>query len=294
MNARQIVRRDHVPVVMHRLYPTRVGARAAPSGTLDFRRCDDCGFGWNGAFDASLVVYDDAYENDQTHSPTFLVHIQERAEDIVGSLPADEMVDYLEPGCGQGTFIGKVVQVAGERLLSATGFDPAWRGSDTRGPYGSCIYKAYFDEATAGWLQQKPNLVASRHTIEHIADPLSFFRSLRIALGPGSRARVFIETPCLDWIIKNEAIQDFFYEHCSLFTVDSLRYALEASGFLVRRVSHVFGGQYLWAEGSAATDVVAARPAQAPRPNFADVERQFTTRWRRAVQAAAAEGPGAI
>jgi hypothetical protein len=70
---------------------------------------------------------------------------------------------------------------------------------------------------------------------------------------------VFFETPCVEWILRNRVIWDFFYEHCSYFSASSLQYAFEVSGFEVDTVSHVFGGQYLWLEARAGK----AEPADA-------------------------------
>jgi hypothetical protein len=63
---------------------------------------------------------------------------------------------------------------------------------------------------------------------------------------------VFFETPCVEWILRNLVIWDFFYEHCSLFTADSLSEAFRRSGFIVERVGRLFGGQYLWLEARVA------------------------------------------
>ena len=48
------------------------------------------------------------------------------------------------------------------------------------------------------------------------------------------------------WIFRYRQIWDFFYEHCSLFTKDSLTKAFQTCGFAVDNVRHVFSGQYLW------------------------------------------------
>ncbi|HTX50274.1 MAG TPA: class I SAM-dependent methyltransferase [Caulobacteraceae bacterium] len=258
------------------------------------RGCAACGFAWNVAFDPRIIVYDGDYENDQTHSPAFLAHLRDRARAVVSAVAPGEPVDYLEIGCGQGIFIGAVADAAGEKLRSATGFDPAWRGLGSRGPGDSCIHAMYFDQASANRLDRRPNVVACRHTIEHVPDPLGFLRSVRAALGPESRARVFIETPCLEWIVRHEAMQDFFYEHCSIFTASSLRYALEASGFGVRQVAHVFGGQYLWAEAEAVEHGTPARLTPLASGDFAGAQRRFTARWRLAAERARREGPVAI
>jgi hypothetical protein len=56
----------------------------------------------------------------------------------------------------------------------------------------------------------------------------------------------------LEWILKNRALWDFFYEHCSYYTKHSLTRAFENAGFQVEAVEHRFGGQYLWLEASLA------------------------------------------
>jgi hypothetical protein len=95
---------------------------------------------------------------------------------------------------------------------------------------------------------------------------------------------------------------DFFYEHCSLFTAESLTLALELAGFCVTGVRHVFGGQYLWAEGEAGR----VRP-RSPSPletlerrtggvaalarAFAAEERERVTGWTALLAEAGADGP---
>jgi hypothetical protein len=287
--------RDQTPVMMHRLFPTHATARATPHGTLDIVACNTCGFAWNRAFDPDLIIYDEAYDNDQTNSAAFLSHVQARAIDVVRAVPEAQPIDYLEIGCGQGGFISEVAKLAAGRLRSAEGFDPAWRGQDATGPNGSRIHKVYFDRANRHRLTHAPNVAATRHTIEHVPDPVAFLSTIRAALGSESNTRLFIETPCIAWILRNEAMQDLFYEHCSIFTADSLRYAMEKSGFRDVDVGHVFGDQYLWASG-AAGQVIDAPTPKAPS-NFDTLSKareRFTDKWGVAVTAAKANGPVAI
>jgi len=286
--------RERVPVLLNRVYATRGEAQAAPVGRLDILHCGDCGFAWNAAFDASLIVYDDSYENDQTHSPAFSAHLEARVADVLSALPAGEAIDYLEIGCGQGGFIGAVARAAGPRLRSAEGFDPAWRGADGDGPGGSRIHIAYFNAGTAGRLRHRPNIVVSRHTIEHVQNPAAFLSSIRRALGTDSRARLFIETPSIDWILARRAMQDLFYEHCSIFSVAALSYALETSGFRVDRVGEVFGGQYLWAEAQAAAPVQPTPPSRVGRPISGGGPADYVSHWRRIVEEARLAGPVAV
>ena len=280
---------SNVPILMNRLYPTGAAARAAPSGTLRLTRCPHCGFTWNRDFQPELIVYDEAYENDQTFSGVFQAHVERLAADVIA---AAGPLRYLEVGCGQGGFLGLVAERAGARLASAEGFDPAWRGRDGEGPFGARIHKSYFSRASLAALAQAPNVIVSRHTIEHVPDPVAFLAAIREALGERAEATIFLETPCVDWILRHDAMQDFFYEHCSLFTARALALALERAGFHAPEVSHVFGGQYLWARAGTAP----ARSLPPPEPlragDVRDKRGAFIDEWRR--RALAAPGPCAI
>ncbi len=80
------------------------------------------------------------------------------------------------------------------------------------------------------------DVVIARHVIEHVAQPRELLSSIRAALNSNPDARVFLETPCVEWILRHRVAWDFFYEHCSLFTVESLSTAAEESGFDVKSV----------------------------------------------------------
>ncbi len=289
-----IEQRAPVPVLMNRLYPSADAARNAPAGRLDMRCCRDCGFAWNAAFDPALIVYDAAYENDQSHSPAFAAHIRARTEDVIAAAPSGQPLDLLEIGCGQGGFIGEVAAFAGQRMRSAEGFDPAWRGKSGEGPNGSRIHTVYFTSETAHLMRHQPNVIVSRHTIEHVPDPVAFLKAVRAALGQASRARIFIETPSITWILEHKAMQDLFYEHCSIFTPEALTYALAVSGFAPVRVDQVFGGQYLWAQAQAVESVAVEKPRGAGRGDLKGASERFVAQWREAGRSARRDGRVAV
>jgi hypothetical protein len=79
-------------------------------------------------------------------------------------------------------------------------------------------------------------------------------------------------------------IWDFFYEHCSLFSAHSLSTAIELAGFTMRRVRHVFGGQYLWLEAGLTdkSGEIFTDAGDIPRlcQQFAIYEEQHRLEWR--------------
>lgn len=237
------------PVSQNRLFRTPADARACTLGELDFWRCGACGFVWNRAFDGRLLSYAEDYENNQSLSPAFSAHMDEMGRRVMAG---GGDTDILEVGCGQGVFLRRLAALAGDTATSIAGFDPAWRGPERQD--GVRFYRDYFTSRTVAVLERPPTRLVSRHTIEHVPDPLDFLSAMRSAIG-GRPARLFIETPCVEWILANNMFQDFFFEHCSLFTVQSLATALEKSGFAPDSISHVFGGQYLWAEAHTKSEI---------------------------------------
>jgi len=285
-------RRDRAPILLNRTYATCAEARAAPTGKLAFTGCVRCGFVWNAAFDEKVVVYDGHYENDQAHSATFRTHIDDMAARVVKLAPPGDQLHIVEVGAGQGVFLEIASDKAGARLESAVGFDPAYRGTPGGGPAPVRLYTDMFDKNTAYRLKRLPNVVVSRHTIEHLPRPLEFLGAIYGAL-PGLRVKLAVETPCVQWIFDNWAIQDFFYEHCSLFTGRSLALALSAAGFEPRSVTHVFGGQYLWAEAEQ-KKTKTADWTNADVPNFAGWSKrkdELLSEWRSFVEDASRKGP---
>jgi hypothetical protein len=287
-------RRDRTPILLNRTYKTAADARAAATGALAITGCTQCGFVWNAAFDENAIVYDGEYENDQAHSGVFRAHMDDMAARVRAALPPGEKLHVVEVGAGQGVFLKHLADNAGKNLGSATGFDPAWRGKPGAGPAPVRLYADLFDANTAARLPHAPNVVVSRHTIEHVQQPLKFLGAIRDAMPPNATVRLAVETPCVQWIFDNWAIQDFFYEHCSLFTAETLALALKQSGFEPLSVAHVFGGQYLWAEARTVPSRGQADWQNPRKPDFVAWSKrkdEMLARWRAFVDKSTATGP---
>jgi hypothetical protein len=63
-----------------------------------------------------------------------------------------------------------------------------------------------------------------------------------------SNAVVFFQVPEATRIFRSCALEDIYYEHCSYFSHESLRYLFESTGFEVIRLDTAYGGQYLTIE----------------------------------------------
>lgn len=285
-------RRERVSILQNRLYDTAQAARQAPTGQLAMAACSECSFVWNAAFDSELMKYDPSYENDQSRSAVFKDHLQQRVARILEAIGNGPGRHIIEVGCGQGDFLAQFATQGGESPAELTGFDPAWRGSSTDGPGGSRIFRSIFSSETAKSLHAPPDAIVSRHTIEHIPDPVGFLRAIREACS-GRRVQVFLETPCASWIVSNLQFQDLFYEHCSIFTKASLERALTEAGLSPGRIEHVFGGQYLWAEAWSDGSGSQSSPAKPDLDvgRWSDARSRFIASWKEKIEVAAKQGP---
>jgi len=274
----EFVRREGVPAHQHLLYGTAAAARAVPRGTLSYRACPACGFVYNAAFDPALLDYGGDYNNSQNHSPAFREHV-DGLVDLLLNRKGVRNARVVEVGCGDGAFLRRLVEPEGAGNVGF-GFDPSYTGpADDLGGRLK-FFRAVYDESSP---PLAADAVVSRHVIEHIPAPLAMLAAIRGALG-GRAARVFFETPCVDWILRGHVVWDLFYEHCSLFTLGSLGYAFQAAGFEVAAAGHVFGGQYLWVEATpAAGKTVPRNPGAAETVRLAHVfaaeERVELARW---------------
>lgn len=283
--------RPSTPVLMHRLYGSPEEAAKAPTGQVELLRCEGCGFAFNAAFDPALMVYDPAYDNAQTHSEVFRRHVDERAELVIEACRTVGRAHLVEVGAGQGSFLERLAALGSPHIATLSGFDPAWKGDDGAGPAGSRIHRQLFDRQAARQLSHAPDVVVSRHTIEHVADPLGFLRGIHAAMDGPAGGALFIETPDIEWIERNVAFEDVFYEHCSLFDPGSLTLALTLSGFSEPQVETCFGGQYLWA---TARRLPARANAESGSSSGARPFAAAIAGWRVRLEASAAAGESIV
>ncbi len=224
LEVKSVYRTESIPVFQNKVYSDQLEARRAITGKVELLACSACGYVYNGNFDASLMSYDESYQNEQAHSVTFDSYLNELIQ---------LFEDYgfrgkniVEIGCGKGTFLQKLW----DQGFSALGFDTAYEGNDPR------VHKQYFGEEHT---HLQTDLIILRHTLEHIVDPRSFLQTL--ASLTQSNTKIYIEVPNLEWIIGRSAFWDIFYEHCNYFTLNSLTsiFGSAESGLL-------FGDQYMY------------------------------------------------
>lgn len=261
------LRRSQVPVHQNLVVASQEAARSVTRGELDLAACEDCGFVFNRAFDLSRLAYGADYDNTQSCSAYFDAYLDGLVKDLVERQGVCNST-IVEVGCGKGQFLRKLVSYPGANNRGF-GFDPSYVGPDADLDGRLAFRRCYYDDTCT---DVAADVVVCRHVIEHVPEPMMLLRSVRSALAHTPKARVFFETPCVEWILRNRVVWDFFYEHCSLFTAASLSLAFQRAGFAVERVEHSFGGQYLWLEARA-TDT--ASPTIQSHPEIAALAQAY-------------------
>lgn len=217
------------PIFQNRMYETAAAARACPRGDIRIVQDRATGLIRNAAFRPELMVYDDAYQNEQAFSPSFKIHLDTVAGIVKRNLG---IAGLVEVGCGKAYFL-ELLQSNG---CSITGFDPTYQGDNPS------VERHYFGEGVA----VSAKGIILRHVLEHVEDPVGFLDGLRAANNGG---KIYIEVPCFDWIIGKRAWFDIFYEHVNYFRLSDFARMFGS----VIETGHLFGGQYLYAVADLAS-----------------------------------------
>jgi SAM-dependent methyltransferase len=282
--------RGNVPVHQNLVIPSAAAAREIALGDLTLTVCHSCGFVFNSSFDQAKLSYGESYDNTQCCSPYFDGYLDELVRYLVEEKGIQEE-SVVEVGCGKGDFLRKLVTYPGSRNRGI-GFDPSYVGPDRDCGNSLEFHRRYYGPDCTG---VSAGAVICRHVIEHVPEPFTLLKSVREALASSPGARVFFETPCVQWILENQVIWDFFYEHCSLFSAGSITTVFERAGFAVEAVHHVFGGQYLWVEATIADwpQPVRLQPMNftALGRSYAEAEKANLARWHSRLMELNEEGP---
>ena len=159
----------------------------------------------NVRFQPPLMIYDEYYQNEVSHSEFSKNHLHTVYSIIKSHFPNGGKL--VEVGCGKGAFLNIVKS---DKHFEYEGYDTAYEGSDT---YIHSLYLTEDDRINA-------DIVVLRHTLGHIQSPHKFLKLLNIIFGDD--ALIFIEVPQFDWIKVNRVLFDLSYEDVNYFSTKSL------------------------------------------------------------------------
>lgn len=221
---------DALPVQQNRMFESAEEAKTCSKGAMSLVQNEETGLIFNNAFDPTLVAYGKGYQNEQACSGTFQNHLEQVAE-IVQRFFSGKRI--AEIGCGKGWFL----ELLRSKGFDIIGIDPAYEGDSLH------VVKEPFSAN----LNVRADAFVLRHVLEHINGPLAFLNS--IAEANDHRGLIYIEVPCMDWIISRRAWFDIYYEHVNYFRLSDLTGIF---GTILKK-GRLFGGQYLYVVADLAT-----------------------------------------
>ncbi|MEZ6045332.1 MAG: hypothetical protein R3C11_07060 [Planctomycetaceae bacterium] len=104
----------------------------------------------------------------------------------------------------------------------------------------------------------KPDLIISRHVLEHLMNPLGFVQQVAFASSwEKIQTKLYIEVPCIDRVFDINRTIDFYYEHRSHFTSNSLARMLERCSSEVEMIATGYNNEVVMGLASFGTETDA-------------------------------------
>jgi SAM-dependent methyltransferase len=222
------------------LLATKDEALHFPKGDIVLGFCPTCGFITNTAYDAMLVEYSSRYESSQGFSATFNRYQRDQVVRLIERYELRDK-DIIEIGCGQGEFLTLLCEMGRNRGI---GFDPAYNSERAVGNSlsGLRFIQDFFSEQ---YSYVKADFICCKMTLEHVPETANFVRMVRRTIGNLQDTLVFFQVPDTSRILSDLAFWDFYYEHCSYFSLGSLSWLFQKNGFDILDLTREFDDQYL-------------------------------------------------
>lgn len=238
-----------VPVHSCLMMSSEEEATNFPSGDVVLGFCDRCGFITNTQFDRKWSAYAPNYEDQQSYSPTFNKFSLKLANHLIDKYDLHNK-DIIEIGCSKGDFLLLLCELGNNR---GVGIDPSVVPGRVVSEAAERVtfIQDYYSEKHAEYVG---DFICCRHTLEHIQPTSEFIKTVRKSIGDRNTVVVF-EIPDNTRVLKEQAFEDIYYEHCSYFSPGTLARLFRDSGFEVTDLYCEYGDQYL---------LIEARPISMP------------------------------
>ncbi len=232
-----------VPVHSCLMMSSQEEAQDFPRGDVVLGFCDRCGFITNTEFDAKWSAYAPNYEDQQSYSPTFNKFSLKLANHLIDKYDLHNK-DIIEIGCSKGDFLLLLCELGNNR---GVGIDPSVVPGRVESEAADRVtfIQDYYAEKHAEYVG---DFICCRHTLEHIQPTSEFIKTVRKSIGDRTDTIVVFEIPDNTRVLREQAFEDIYYEHCSYFSPGTLARLFRDSGFEVTDLYCDYGDQYLLIE----------------------------------------------
>ena len=254
-NVKIIYEQKSVPLIQNKVYTSKELAANATCKDVILAQSINNGFVFSADFTDSIIDYDMHYQNEQSNSAYFRRHL----ENVIGIMQDNHTLDgkVVEIGCGKAYFMDMLL----DKDVDIIGFDPTYEGHSPK------VVKDFFSDKYA---DIGAEFIILRHTLEHIAAPYHFIKT--IAAANKHKGKIYIEVPTFEWIMEHNATEDIFYEHCNYFSLATLQMLFTKSVG-----GHFFNGQYIYviADLADVKDSLDLAPVKPYEVKFKDRIEQY-------------------
>jgi len=215
-------------------------ARTMKRLPLSFLRCVDCGHVYNCSFNYAEVPYSEKPNLMFNKGAVWTDHLRHIRDLILDGLSENPVV--VEVGCGEGHLLRAIAE---QRPTGRyVGFDPS---NAINTGNGLIEGRRELFEPSRHLAELRPDLIISRHVLEHLMNPLGFVQAISFAASwENIETRLLIEVPCIDQVIRMGRTVDFFYEHNSNFTTKSLERLLARCASEVEVVARSYNDEVVY------------------------------------------------
>jgi len=222
-----------VPVHLCKPHFSQTEAVNCVKSSMRYFICENCGYIFNADFEPEKIAYDQNWGQAMGSSKYYVDFIENKINSYIDSLGIKNK-SILEIGSGKGYFLKELV-TRGNNI--GYGFDPSYEGiyDDIK---NLTIERKYFDGFSS-----PVDVVICRHVIEHMTHPKPLLVKSYKALKDGGL--ILFETPNIKWILQNQFFYDFFYEHCSYYSEESIYNLFSQMGFDVLDVHDEYNHQWM-------------------------------------------------
>ncbi|MBI5741884.1 MAG: methyltransferase domain-containing protein [Nitrospirae bacterium] len=141
----------------------------------------------------------------------------------------------LDLGCNDLHLLKQLKEKAGARV----GIDPLWASrEEQRDDMSIDVIGDVIEDVDLGSLKPLPDLILSRHTLEHIHEPAEVLGKLLDAAD--DEALFLFEVPGFETLMRRMRFDQVFHQHLQYFTIHSFRKLLEEAGgeYISHRQNH--------------------------------------------------------
>ena len=240
----------NVPVHSCLMMSSQEEALDFPCGDVVLGFCARCGFITNTEFDSKWSAYAPNYEDQQSFSPTFNKFSLKLANHLIDKYDLHNK-DIVEIGCSKGDFLLLLCELGNNR---GVGIDPSVVPGRVQSEAADRVtfIQDYYSEKHAKYVG---DFICCRHTLEHIQPTAEFLKTVRQSIGVRLDTVVVFEIPDNTRVLREQAFEDIYYEHCSYFSPGTLARLFRSSGFEVTDLYCEYGDQYL---------LIEAKPVKTP------------------------------